>query len=315
MDLEITKSDGTSFLLSDHQIYIDDFIVGSISIESEYQTVGGRPGRVDYGAEHGVRNIRVPFQLKANDLLGYPLARDTLYGLVLDTESFFVRELRRPKLQQYDFVDMTGSAIDENGDRKWSEDSDNVYVGGKRYLVRVSGEFDIEQTLSEGEGEITFETTELPYAESIGTSQDIQENGISFDDALWGFGMGLIADPDSLIYEHTNKSKFRIYNPGNEIVHPFFQDLRIEIDFPSVVPINTFFELKNVTNGSIFRVNEEVRPLQSIVLDGASVKSNGLEFLRSTNKGVISLEPGWNEFRVTGVDQFTIKFDFRLYYR
>ncbi|GGJ85934.1 hypothetical protein GCM10007063_05510 [Lentibacillus kapialis] len=241
MDAEITKSDGTSFLLSDFNIEIDDFRVGSITIDSQYGTVEGRAGRVDYGATHGTRTITLPFHIRADDLLDYPLLRDKLYELVLDTDSFFIRELRRPKPMQYDFVDINESAVDGVGDRIISQDSHNVYVGGKRYLVRVSGSFDIEQTLTMGEGEMSLETTELPYAESIGTTQDIHQNGIDANDELWGFGMGLITDPNSLIYTHTGTS-FRIYNAGNVAIHPFKQDLKITISEIAENESNNLFD-------------------------------------------------------------------------
>lgn len=312
MDLEITKKDGTSFLLSDYGIYIDDFNVGSIPIESNYGTPEGSNRRIDYGAAHGVRNIRVPFHLKAHDLLDYPLLRDVLFSLVLDTESFFVRELRRPKFLTYDFVDVIEGALDDEGKRKWSDDSKNVYVGGKRYLVRLQNTFDLEQIKHDGEGELTFETTELPYAQSIGTTQDIQQNGINADDELWGFGMGLIADDESLIYTHTGTS-FRIYNAGNVEIHPYEQDLKITID--NVQGSTGYLQLKNETTGDTFRTTEAVSNNQAIALDGPNVTSNGLQYYRKTNHRFITLDPGWNEFTVTGASSARVAVDARLYYR
>ena len=312
MDLEITKSDGTSFLLSDYDIYIDDFIVGSIEIESNYGTVEGSNRRIDYGATHGVRNIRTPFHLKAHDLLDYPLLRDTLYGLVLDTESFFIRELRRPKFLTYDFVDITESALGVDGQRKWSEDSKNAYIGGKRYLVRLQNTFDIEQVENDGEGELNFETTELPYAESIGTTQDIQRNGINANDELWGFGMGLIADDESLIYTHTGTS-FRIFNAGNVAVHPYEQTLKITID--NVRGSSSYLQLRNNTTGDAFRTTEAVSGSQTIVLDGPNVTSNGTQYYRKTNRQFITLAPGWNDFTITDASSARVAFDFPFYYK
>jgi hypothetical protein len=312
MDLEIIKSDGTSYLLSDYGVVIDDFKVGSIVIESNYGKVEGASGRIDNGATYEYRTIKVPFHIRAHDLLDFPLLRDTLYDLVLDTESFLVRELRRPKWQQYDFVDMTESAVDEYGNRKFSEESKNVYVGGKVYLVRLSNEFDVEQTLESGEGEMIFETTELPYAKSLGTSQDIQMNGISADSGLWGFGMGLIDDPESHIYTHTGTS-FRIYNAGNVAIHPFEQELNITIS--SVEGSTEYFQIRNKHTGDTFRITEVVENSQIIVLDGPNVTSNGLQYFRNTNHRFIGLVPGWNEFIVTGASSVIVQFDFPFYYK
>jgi hypothetical protein len=312
MDLEIIKSDGTTYLLSDYGVLIDDFKVGSIVIESNYEKVEGASGRIDYGATYGYRTIKVPFHILALELLDFPLLRDTLYDLVIETESFLVRELRRPKWQQYDFVDMTESAVDEFGNRKFSEDSKNVYVGGKVYLVRISNEFDVEQSLAAGDGEMIFETIELPYAKSMGSTQDIQENGILVGDELWGKGMGLIDEPESHIYTH-NGTNFRIYNAGNVALHPFEQELKITIS--NVEGSEEYFQLRNQRTGDTFRITEAVGNSKSIVLDGPKVTSNSLQYFRKTNHQFITLLPGWNEFVITGASSAKIAFDFRFYYK
>jgi len=189
MDVEITKQNGKTFKLSYYDIVVRDFVVGSIEILPTYSEIEGRHGRVNMGATYGTRAISVPFYFKANDLLDFPLLRDLLFELTVDTEPFYVRELRRDVFQI----------------------GDNKYVGGKRYLVRLTSSFDIEQTYKYGFGELSFETTDLPFAESIGTTQDIQENGINADDELWGFGMGLIEEMGDVEYVPT-----RWYHVGSK---------------------------------------------------------------------------------------------------
>ena len=39
--------------------------------------------------------------------------------------------------------------------------------------MRIANVIELDQSLTFGEGELEFETTELPFAESIGTSADI----------------------------------------------------------------------------------------------------------------------------------------------
>lgn len=307
MDVQINKKKGESFTLEQYGILVKDFIVSSIPLESTYGNVEGGDRKIDYGAKYGTRTIRVPFVLRAYDLMDFPLLRDVLFDLVLDKESFHIREMRRVKKLAYAFVDPSEPA-------RMDPDTNNQFVGGKRYLVRLQNTFDIDQIEIDGEGELVFETTELPFSESIGTTQDIQQNGISANDELWGFGMGLIDDPDSFIYTHSNKTEFKIYNAGNADIHPFEQDLKIEIEFPTTVQTNNYFQLKNVTNGSTFRVNEQVLPLQKFVLDGPNITRNGLNALRMTNRQFITLDPGWNEFEVSGNTMATIRFDFRFYY-
>src|SRR5690625_1304176 len=211
--------------------------------------------------------------------------------------------MRRVKKLAYAFVDTNEPA-------RMGPDTDNRFIGGKRYLVRLQNVFELQQIETTGEGELIFETTELPFAESIGTTQDIHNNGINANDSLWGFGMGLIADDDSLIYTHTGTS-FKIWNAGNETVHPFEQDIKITID--NIQGSTSYFELRNITTGDVFRVNESATGM--IVLNGPNITKNGLNYLRNTNKGYISLAPEWNEFVVNGATNTRVSFDFRFYYQ
>lgn len=304
MDVQINKKTGESFTLEENGILVKDFIVSSIPLESTYGNVEGSDRKIDYGATYGTRTIRVPFVLRAYDLMDFPLLRDVLFSLVLEKESFYIREMRRVKKLAYAFVDPTEPA-------RMDSDSGNQFVGGKRYLVRLQNTFDLDQIEEDGEGELVFETTELPLAESIGTTQDIHRNGISANDELWGFGMGLIADDESLIYTHTGSS-FKIYNAGSAPIHPFEQDLKIEIK--NIKRSASFFELLNKTNGTRFRGIEGLREEHVFEIDGPNVTRNGLNYLKKTTKEFIEIEPGWNEFEISGATSAEVMFDFPFYY-
>lgn len=300
MDIQINKKNGESFTLSEHGIVVKDFIVSSIPLEGIYDKVEGGNKQIDYGATYGSRTITVPFTLLAYDLIDFPLLRDTLFGLVHDAESFYIRELRRPKKLNYAFVDTTEAP-------RMDPQTENRLVGGKRYLVRLQSTFDIEQIALRGEGELIFETTELPFAESVGTTADIDRNGISANEELWGFGMGLMSVDETLTYTHTG-TRFRVFNAGNVNIHPFEQELKI-----TITNLNApNFRMRNLTNGSEFEIIESVTESQTIVIDGANVASNGLAFLRNTSMEYIELSPGWNEFQLSR--SATVKFDFRFYY-
>lgn len=307
MDVQITKKNGESFILSDYGVLVKDFIVSSIPIESEKSDIEGRPGTVDRGARYGARTITVPFRLITSSLLDYPLARDAFYGTVLDLEPYYVREMRRLKKMNYEFVDPGEPA-------RMNPDSENRFINGKRYLVRLQNTIDPEQIETDGEGELVFETTNLPFAESIGTTQDIQKNGIDADSGLWGFGMGLIVDEEALKYTHKAEvgKPFRVYNAGNVTVHPFYCDLKMTIR--NVQGSTDMFQIINLTNGSRVRINVPVKPTDTIVYDGPNVTRNGLAFLRDTQKNFIELSPGWNTFRIYYCESATIEFDFRFYY-
>ncbi|WP_166705118.1 phage tail domain-containing protein [Bacillus albus] len=293
MDVQITRMNGQTMKLSDINVQAQDFRVGSIEMRPTYTEVEGANGRISTGSTYGVRTITVPFYFKAQDLLDVAITRDKLFEMILSTESFYIRELRRLEYQ--------------NGD--------NLIVSGKRYKVNISSTFDIDQQLKYGFGELEFETADLPFAESIGKSSDIQRDGIDVSSGLWGAGMGIIVDPVSHKYKHNivPGQKFKIYNPGNIPVHPFEQELKIVIS--DVVGGSTGFMVKNLTDFSTATINYPLSSSDIVIYNGPNIGRNGLEFLRNTKKDFIELVPGWNTFEVFNCTSVTIEFDFRFYYK
>lgn len=304
IDIQIKKENGESFTFEQYGIIVKDFVVSSIPIDPVYAKPEGSDRRVDYGATYDARTIKVPFEARAHDLHDYPLLRDFLFEKILDKEPFYIREMRRAKKLAYAFVDTDEAP-------RMMEGTENRFIGGKRYLVRLQNTFDLDQMELDGEGELIFETTELPFAESIGTTQDIQRNGISANEELWGFGMGLIADDDSLKYTHTGTT-FRIYNAGNVPIHPFDQELKITIS--NIQGSGSFLQLRNNTNGTTFRVNDSSLNGKTIVIDGPEIKINSLQEFRKTNRKYIELDTGWNQFTLTGATSAKVEFDFPFYY-
>lgn len=115
------------------------------------------------------------------------------------------------------------------------------------------------------------------------------------------------------LYKAFHRNRFSTYNAGNVPIHPFEQELKITIS--QVRGSTDYLELRNNTNGTVFRVNEAVSSGQTIMLDGPNITSNGLQFLRNTNKQFIELNPGWNEFEISGADRATVEFTYRFYYK
>ncbi|MBO1583146.1 phage tail domain-containing protein [Bacillus sp. XF8] len=293
MDVQFTKLNGQSIKLSEINVQAQDFRVGSIETRPNYIDVNGSNGRIFTGSTFGVRTITVPFYFKAQDLLDVAMIRDKLFEVITSTEPFYIRELRRLEYQ--------------NGE--------NQFVGGKRYKVMLSSTFDIEQTFKYGFGELTFETSELPFAESIGKSSDIQRYGVDSTSGLWGIGMGIISEDASHIYEHqvVSGQQFKIYNPGSIPVHPFEQELKLVIS--DVVGSAAGFKIINVTNFSTATINVPLTSKDIVIYSGPNVGRNGLAFLRNTNKDFIELVPGWNTFEVFNCTSATVYFDFRFYYK
>lgn len=256
-----------------------EIYVSSMEKNRVTSTIEGRHGKIDYGYTFVEREASIRILLKGRDRADYQLLYDEVYALFhLNDHIYLIEPLKKGK--------------------RFLVSIDNTYAPSK--LNPYTAIVEIECT-----------TVELPFAESIGTTQDIQRDGINSDKELWGFGMGLIADDESLIYTHTGTS-FRIFNAGNVPVHPFEQDLKITIS--NVQGSTSFLELRNLTTGSIFRVNEAVTSDKKIILDGPNLTINSLQALRKTNRKFIELAPGWNNFAITGATSAKVEFDFHFYY-
>ncbi|MDY7044033.1 phage tail family protein [Virgibacillus sp. M23] len=256
-----------------------DIFISSMQKNRVIDSVEGADGVIDKGYTFTTRSVTAEIGLLPYDTMDYRLLRDEAFAFFVNHDFLYVSE---------------------------------KYQKGKKYKVTVVDSFIPERlTQTMARGTFSLEMSELPFAESIGTTQDIEQNGINANDELWGFGMGLIAEDESLKYTHETNN-FRIYNAGNQPIHPFEQELKIKIS--NVVGSLSYLQLKNKTNGTTFRVNEEVRDSQTILLDGPNITSNGLQFMRKTNKEFIELVPGWNEFELTGISRARTEFDFRFYY-
>ncbi|MDH4419935.1 phage tail family protein [Bacillus cereus] len=242
-------------------------------------------GVINQGYNYADCDMQLEFFIRAYDLIDAELIRDELYALLERSAFFYVVSDRQ---------------------------------GGKRHRVQVIGKYMPEEKEEMGiiyEVFVRVGSYELPFAESIGTSANIQRDGINAESNLWGFGMGLIADDESLIYQHNAGvgKKFRIFNPGNVPVHPFQQDLKMTIS--NVKGSVEKFQITNLTNLSKARINVPLSSTDVVIYDGPNVTRNGLEFLRNTRKDFIELSPGWNTLEIFYSESAIIYLDFRFYYK
>ena len=248
-----------------------EIYVSSIEKDRATSRIEGRNGKIDNGYTFVERDILIRLMLKGKDRADYQLLYDEIYNLFGINNHMYVVEPLKP---------------------------------GKRFLVSIDQRY-TPNKLNPYTAiiEIECSTVELPFAESIGTSADIDRNGILYSQELWSYGMGLLHDEESHRYTH-NTSTFRIFNPGIE-VHPFEQQLKITINNAS-----KDYQLKNKTTNEIFKVTDDMTG--NLILDGANVLNNNLQSLRKTNKQFISIKQGWNEFEQNGTNE--VSFDFRFYY-
>lgn len=172
---------------------------------------------------------------------------------------------------------------------------------GKRWTVKYNSPFSFSRV--ENIGETTIELiSSSAYAESVGTTLD----ELTFESEKWQVGQGLISD--DLSYIHSTPT-FSIYNAGDIMVDPRQYNLKITLK-----GISTGLQIINHTTGDTYAYNGVLNEGDTLVLDGVRTLKNGDSDFKNTNKKLLTIAPGWNEFEVTGVTDFEIKFDFRFYY-
>lgn len=266
MDVEIVKQNGQKFRLSDYGV-VQDFVVHSIDRSVVRDPIEGRAGSADYGVEIGDRTIEVPMIFKAEDLHDYAHLRDELYGLLDDSEPFYIREMRRPKALQYDFVDFGQKP-------KWEAQTDNEYVNGKQYQVRLNSTLIPEQRSLSGEVTLEFVTSGLPYAESSYTTLELHDSGYS----AMAEKYGLVDNIDD------EKVKYR-----------FKQDLK-----SNFIPNSDTRKASNIPSW---------RPRGTNVTLNASVQNESWYLLQVQNSGTyIATESDLIEFSLIKGEEYTLTY-------
>ncbi|KXI78609.1 phage tail protein [Bacillus cereus] len=263
---------GKRYVLEELGIMTRDFNPQSPSPVHNFETVENRHGTIDRGTVYGQRTINCSFYFKAVDMWDYALLRDEVFRIFDSREAFYIIDRRNP---------------------------------GKRWLVKYSSPYSIEQNWKYGFFEIDFVTVKLPFAESIGKTTDPN----TFDSNLWQIGQGLIAEDTKY---HHNTTSFRIYNAGDVLIDPRSMPLKIKYKGKS-----NNLTIKNNTTGDLWNYNGVTTTLNDVItLDGVRAYRNVLgSIFKNTNWGLITLKPGWNDFVLTGTtDAFEVEFDFRFYY-
>ena len=303
MDVEIVKSNGQKFRLSDYGV-VQDFVVNSIDRSVTRESVDGRKGSVDYGTNIGDRSISVPMIFKARDLLDYAHLRDELFGILDDDEPFYIREMRRKEYLQYEFVDFGQSPT-------WSNGVENEYVNGKQYKVRLDSNISPEQWDDKPNGDITIEfvTNGLPFAESIYTTLELHDSGYSATAEKYGLVDNI--DDEKVQYRFTSNN-FTVYNAGNVTVEPESMYLRI---IASEVTSSNNFTIRNKTTGDEFVLKRESNGSHVRLIGMVASMGSITNIFRDTNRRFIRLAPGDNEFEILNGTFAQISIDFKNYYK
>ncbi|WFF78128.1 phage tail family protein [Bacillus velezensis] len=172
----------------------------------------------------------------------------------------------------------------------------------KRWRVELSASFTPDRIGSFGDFTLTFQSA-ATYCESVGTTLD----AFTFDVNKWQIGEGLTDDIPS--YKHKTKT-FRIFNAGAVRLDPRYMPLKITYKGAS-----DKLSIKNRTTGDLWAFSGTSTAKEAIQISGVTSKKGNVSILGQTNFGLITLEPGWNEFELNGTSgDFEITFDFRFHY-
>jgi len=143
------------------------------------------------------------------------------------------------------------------------------------------------------------------FAESIGTTLNMP-----VAEHYYAIGEGKIFEGDPIIQYEFNTAAFSVFNDSdieNEPAQHMEQRiiLRGELNNPII---------RNLTTGDEWSWTGTATAADEIVLNGIRSLKNEQSIFGQTNKKLIRLAAGWNEFEVAGAIDFTISFDFRMYY-
>ncbi|MGX0001650.1 tail protein [Staphylococcus cohnii] len=302
---------------------VTDVVISGIEMEEQTRDIQGLNGTFDMGATYKGRDISVPFSFQGQNLASYPLFRDLIYKLTTKTEPFYIQEMRRPQVAGYTFKDAKNSnavSIGQYGrDTVFDEtQSENEVSTGKRYLVRLSGATEIEQSKhnAKGKGELSFHTTELPFAESVGTSTDLERDGLHYtENPIWSYGMGLSRDPATRQYtfDVNTGNEFNVYNFGDVPIDQFNQHLVLRLKFNQDLDDTIKFGF-NDTNIHIDGSEANISAGDTVTYEVGGYFNNGLSILSATNYKMPKLQEGLNKLMFNGTYDLTAEVECRFYY-
>ncbi|WP_366160552.1 phage tail family protein [Bacillus infantis] len=170
----------------------------------------------------------------------------------------------------------------------------------KRWLVEISNEWAPVPLGLYSEFELNF-ISHSPYAESTGTTL--------FPDSSDGVPQVRTDEPIQYVFQ---QPAFSIWNDSDVPVDPRERWAYLRVLFKGASENLT---IKNLTTGNLFNYNGTSSAEDTIELNGIRSLKNGSSIFGQTNRQLLPLAPGRNEFEILGNSaHFEIYFDFRFLY-
>ena len=199
LDVEINKN-GQNYLVSNNSITgtsleVLSFMSSGIKKRSGSGTSEGRPGRINYYSEDDYRTITMTVEATAEDMQDIAHLRDAVNEL-FDGE-MFIREMRVKDIKvEYERPgERTGELQLEAPE----------YVNGKQIKVAKVNSIEIDDTTLKSVFMVEFETTDLPYFESIYTTLELHDSGYSATAEKYGLVDNI--DDEKVKYRFTQDVK------------------------------------------------------------------------------------------------------------
>lgn len=274
------------------------FMASGIKKRSGSDYSDGRPGRINYHSEDEYRTITLTVQATAYDMHDIAHLRDSINELFDD--ELLLREMRiKDVTVEYE------SPGQRTGELQLEEPE---YVNGKQIKVAMVNNSEIDDTTLASTFTIEFETTDLPYFESIYTTLELNDSGYSATAEKYGLVDNI--DDEKAKYRFT-ESNFTVYNAGNVTVEPESMELVVQISKTSTPGT---LSLRNLTTGEEFRLTKNLSE-RHISLRGMNILDGTVNAFRDSNRRLVSLVPGDNQFEITGATFSEVWFSFKYYYK
>lgn len=175
-----------------------------------------------------------------------------------------------------------------------------------RWHVRSNGNFSLDRALKTGNFDVSFLCVNH-YAFSDKSSLEL--NGKKLWDEDLFFWNGIIDWDSELKYEFTENT-FTVNNLGNAIVDPRSQALSIVVKSEG-----SGVTIRNLSTGDVYSYYGNMTPNDRLVIDGVRSFKNNVSVFSDTNKSLITLKPGINNFMVEGSTIQSISFDFNYLFK
>ena len=177
----------------------------------------------------------------------------------------------------------------------------------KRWLVRNNVQFEVPPNPHMQSFVVEFITQNF-YAESVGTSLDLQ-NRKEWDVDLWAWDNTIDWDTN---YPYTfSGNQFIVNNFGNIVVDPRYAWLETEIRAHPTGPLT----ITNTTTSDTYIYNGALTSSDTLLINGVRTLKNGVSDFANTNRQLLTLAVGTNNFIVNGGTIESIQFRFRFLYK